>query len=94
MMQQYQRIKKDNPEAILFFRMGDFYEMFHRDAVIASRILEITLTSRNKNKPNPIPMCGIPYHAANSYIAKLIKNGNCGLMVDIIKALVMHYQKH
>ena len=75
MMRQYQRIKKDHPEAILFFRMGDFYEMFHKDAVTASRILEIALTSRNKNKSNAIPMCGIPYHAANAYIAKLIKNG-------------------
>ncbi|MFQ5671887.1 MAG: DNA mismatch repair protein MutS [Nitrospinales bacterium] len=75
MMRQYQRIKKDHPEAILFFRMGDFYEMFNQDAVTASRILEIALTSRNKNKSNAVPMCGIPYHAANAYIARLIKNG-------------------
>ncbi|MEC7641360.1 MAG: DNA mismatch repair protein MutS, partial [Nitrospinota bacterium] len=75
MMQQYQRIKKEHPDAILFFRMGDFYEMFHKDAVTASRILDIALTSRNKNKSNPVPMCGIPYHAAGSYIAKLIQNG-------------------
>lgn len=73
MMQQYQRIKKDYPDAILFFRMGDFYEMFLEDAKVASKILEITLTSRNKN--NPIPMCGIPHHSANLYISKLIKSG-------------------
>ena len=75
MMQQYHRIKKDHPKAILFYRMGDFYEMFNEDAKIASSILNIALTSRNKNKSNPTPMCGIPYHAAPNYIAKLIKNG-------------------
>jgi DNA mismatch repair protein MutS len=75
MMQQYHRIKKDHPKAILFYRMGDFYEMFNEDAKIASAILNIALTSRNKNKSNPTPMCGIPYHAAPNYIAKLIKNG-------------------
>jgi DNA mismatch repair protein MutS len=75
MMQQYHRIKKDYPKAILFYRMGDFYEMFNEDAKIASSILNIALTSRNKNKSNPTPMCGIPYHAAPNYIAKLIKNG-------------------
>ena len=73
MMRQYQRIKKDYPDAILFFRMGDFYEMFLEDAKVASKILGITLTSRNKN--NPIPMCGIPHHSANLYISKLIKSG-------------------
>ena len=75
MMMQYQSIKKDYPDSVLFFRMGDFYEMFNEDAVIAARILEITLTSRSKNKANPIPMCGIPHHSANTYIAKLIKSG-------------------
>ncbi|MGV7220196.1 MAG: DNA mismatch repair protein MutS [Nitrospinales bacterium] len=75
MMQQYHRIKKDHPKAILFYRMGDFYEMFNEDAKKASGILNIALTSRNKNKSNPTPMCGIPYHAAPNYIAKLIKNG-------------------
>ncbi|MBI5183629.1 MAG: DNA mismatch repair protein MutS [Nitrospinae bacterium] len=74
-MRQYQDIKRKYPEAILFFRMGDFYEMFNEDAKIASKVLEITLTSRHKNKENPIPMCGIPYHAANSYVARLIKGG-------------------
>ena len=75
MMQQYVSIKKEYPDSILFFRMGDFYEMFNEDAEIASRVLEITLTSRNKKKTNPIPMCGIPHHSSKSYIAKLIKSG-------------------
>jgi DNA mismatch repair protein MutS len=75
MMQQYISIKKDHPDSILFFRMGDFYEMFNEDAMIASQVLEITLTSRNKNKTNPTPMCGIPYHSSKPYIAKLIKSG-------------------
>ena len=75
MMQQYITIKKEHPDSILFFRMGDFYEMFNEDAKIASRVLEIALTSRNKNKANPTPMCGIPHHASKSYIAKLIKSG-------------------
>ena len=75
MMQQYQSIKREYPDSILFFRMGDFYEMFNEDAAIASKILEIALTSRNKNKANPTPMCGIPHHSSNMYIAKLIKSG-------------------
>lgn len=75
MMQQYMNIKRKYPDSILFYRMGDFYEMFNEDATIASRVLEITLTSRNKNKANPTPMCGIPYHSSKSYIAKLIKSG-------------------
>ncbi|GJL79947.1 MAG: DNA mismatch repair protein MutS [Nitrospinaceae bacterium] len=75
MMQQYQRIKRECSDALLFFRMGDFYEMFNEDARIASRILEIALTSRSKNKANSIPMCGVPHHAANAYISKLIKAG-------------------
>ena len=75
MMQQYQSIKREYPDSILFFRMGDFYEMFNEDAAIASKVLEIALTSRNKNKANPTPMCGIPHHSSNMYIAKLIKSG-------------------
>ncbi len=70
MMVQYLRIKKRFPDAILFFRLGDFYEMFYEDAQIASPILEIALTSRQK-----VPMCGVPYHAVNSYLAKLLKQG-------------------
>jgi len=75
MMQQYHRIKKQCSDAVLFFRMGDFYEMFNEDAKVASRILEIALTSRSKNKANATPMCGIPHHSANAYISKLIKAG-------------------
>ncbi len=74
-MRQYVEIKEKYRDCILFFRMGDFYEMFFEDAVTASRVLEITLTSRNKGKENSIPMCGIPYHAASSYITKLIEKG-------------------
>jgi len=75
MMQQYQGIKKDYPDSILFFRMGDFYEMFNEDAKTASKILQITLTSRNKNQSNPVLMCGIPHHSSNIYITKLLKAG-------------------
>ncbi len=74
-MRQYLQIKRQYPDAILFFRMGDFYEMFFEDAEIASRILDIALTSRNKDTPDPIPMCGIPYHALSSYLPKLIEQG-------------------
>src|SRR6266702_4907221 len=76
MMRQYLEIKADYPDTILFFRLGDFYEMFLDDAVKASRILEITLTSRNKNSDGAeVPLCGIPYHSANPYIARLIEAG-------------------
>lgn len=75
MMEQYFSIKERYPDAILFYRMGDFYEMFHEDAVKASTILEIALTSRNKQHDDAIPMCGVPHKAADLYIAKLIENG-------------------
>jgi DNA mismatch repair protein MutS len=75
MIKQYLSIKEQYPDAILFYRMGDFYEMFFEDAHLASRILEITLTSRNKNDESPVPMCGFPYRAARGYIAKLINQG-------------------
>jgi len=75
MMEQYFSIKERYPDAILFYRMGDFYEMFHEDAVKASTILEIALTSRNKQHDDAIPMCGVPHRAADIYIAKLIENG-------------------
>jgi len=74
-MRQYTAIKKDHPAALLFFRLGDFYELFFDDAVVASRELQITLTSRNKEKGIAIPMCGVPYHAAEGYIGKLIRKG-------------------
>ncbi len=76
LLRQYQNIKKEHKDAILFFRMGDFYEMFFDDAVTASKILEIALTTRDKRNENPIPMCGIPYHAADSYLPKLIRAGH------------------
>jgi DNA mismatch repair protein MutS len=75
MIKQYLAIKGDYPDAILFYRMGDFYEMFFEDAEVASRVLEITLTSRNKNDESPVPMCGVPHRAAATYIARLIENG-------------------
>jgi len=75
LMRQYAAIKKDHPSALLFFRLGDFYELFFDDAVLASRELQITLTSRNKEKGIAVPMCGVPYHAAEGYISKLIRKG-------------------
>ncbi len=76
MMQQYLEIKAQVPETLLLYRMGDFYELFMEDAVEAARVLEITLTSRDRNSENPIPMCGVPYHAAEAYIPKLIAAGH------------------
>jgi DNA mismatch repair protein MutS len=75
LMRQYSAIKKEHPHALVFFRLGDFYELFFDDAVLAARELQITLTSRNKEKGVNIPMCGVPYHAAEGYIAKLIRRG-------------------
>lgn len=75
-MQQYLDIKAEHPDAFLLFRMGDFYELFYDDAVEAAQILELTLTSRNKNADNPIPMAGVPYHAAQQYIDTLVELGH------------------
>src|SRR3954452_1477013 len=75
LMRQYGAIKKQHPNALLFFRLGDFYELFFDDAVLASKELQITLTSRNKEKGIAVPMCGVPYHAADGYISKLIRKG-------------------
>lgn len=75
MMQQYMEIKKDYQDCILFFRLGDFYEMFFEDAVTASREMEITLTGKSCGQEERAPMCGVPYHAADTYIAKLIEKG-------------------
>ncbi len=75
MLKQYLQIKKQYPEAILFFRMGDFYEMFFEDAKIAAPILEVVLTSRNKSKEESVPLCGVPYHAMENYAVKLLKKG-------------------
>ncbi|MFP4458348.1 MAG: DNA mismatch repair protein MutS [Candidatus Zixiibacteriota bacterium] len=75
LMEQYNRIKSEYPDALLFFRMGDFYEMFGKDAEIAAEILGITLTSRNHGKDDKIPLAGVPYHAAESYLSKLLSSG-------------------
>src|SRR5262249_32663560 len=75
LMRQYNSIKQQVPNALLMFRLGDFYELFFEDAVTAARELEITLTARNKEKGDAIPMCGVPYHAAEGYIARLIQKG-------------------
>ncbi len=75
MLRQYQEIKLQHPGTLLFFRLGDFYELFFDDAVIGSKELEITLTARHRERGNPVPMCGVPYHAASGYIAKLVRKG-------------------
>src|SRR5436190_23631137 len=75
LMRQYHGIKLQVPGTLLLFRLGDFYELFFDDAVTAARELEITLTARNKEKGEPIPMCGVPYHSAENYIARLIQKG-------------------
>jgi len=75
MMQQYLGIKANHPDTLLFYRMGDFYELFYDDAKRASELLDITLTARGKNGDNPIPMAGIPYHAADNYLGRLVRRG-------------------
>src|SRR5437588_2612901 len=73
LMRQYHGIKQKVPNTLLLFRLGDFYELFYEDAVTAARELEITLTARNKERGEPVPMCGVLYHAAESYISRLIQ---------------------
>lgn len=75
MLRQYVEVKREHPDSLLFFRLGDFYEMFFHDAEIASRELDLVLTSRSKDSKQPIPMAGVPYHSAKSYIARLVKKG-------------------
>src|SRR6186713_1260647 len=75
MLAQYLRLKEQHRDAVLMFRLGDFYEMFFEDAERASAILDITLTARNKSDPNPIPLCGVPFHAVDGYIQKLLAAG-------------------
>ncbi|OUX44281.1 hypothetical protein CBE37_01355, partial [bacterium TMED277] len=74
-IEQYIRIKANHQDSLLFFRMGDFYELFFEDAVLASGILNIILTKRGKYKDKDIPMCGVPHHSAESYIKNLLENG-------------------
>ena len=75
MLRQYQELKQQHPGTLLFFRLGDFYELFFDDAVIGSRELQITLTARHKDSGNPVPMCGVPHHSAANYIARLVRKG-------------------
>src|SRR5436853_4070575 len=75
MLEQYFEIKRQVPDAILFYRLGDFYEMFFEDAEKAAPLLDLVLTARNKGQEHEAPMCGVPYHAADGYIAKLIRHG-------------------
>ena len=75
-MRQYLDIKDNHPDAVLFFRLGDFYEMFFEDAVLAARLLDLTLTTRDKGRDDAVPMCGVPHHAARGYIAKLTELGH------------------
>ena len=73
-MRQWTAAKRENPDALLFFRMGDFYELFYDDAVTASRELQLTLTARDRERQ--VPMCGVPYHAVESYLTRLLRKGS------------------
>src|SRR5205809_6115779 len=75
MVKQYRELKSQHPGTLLFFRLGDFYELFFEDAVIGARELQITLTARHKERGDPMPMCGVPHHSAANYIAKLVRKG-------------------
>src|SRR5262249_20456659 len=77
MMQQYLRIKAQHPDALLFYRMGDFYELFYEDARRAASLLDITLTARGHSAGQPIPMAGVPFHSVEPYLAKLVRKGEC-----------------
>jgi DNA mismatch repair protein MutS len=85
MMRQYRGIKAANPDALLFFRMGDFYEMFFDDAITASRVLGLTLTTRDKTSDNPVPMAGVPWHSSERYIARLIRAGHRVVVCDQVE---------
>ncbi|MCX7661078.1 MAG: DNA mismatch repair protein MutS, partial [Candidatus Omnitrophica bacterium] len=85
MINQYLRIKKDYPDSILLFRLGDFYEMFFEDAKIASRVLNIALTSREAGKNRRVPMCGVPYHAVDNYLSRLLNEGFKAVIVEQVE---------
>lgn len=85
LMRQYREVKHIYQDAIVFFRVGDFYEMFYEDAEIASKLLSIALTSRDKFSANPVPLCGVPHHAATGYIAKLLKAGRTVALCDQVE---------
>ena len=82
LMKQYFEIRKEHPDSLLLFQVGDFYELFFDDAKNASAFLGITLTSRGKNKGEPIPLCGVPVHALDHYLSKLVKGGFCVAICD------------
>src|SRR5438132_14145674 len=82
MMQQYWRVKAEHPDKLLFYRMGDFYELFYGDAERASRLLDITLTARGQSAGAPIPMAGVPYHATEQHLARLMKQGASVVIVE------------
>jgi len=75
MFEQYMQVKAEHPDALLFFRMGDFFELFFEDAEVAARELSITLTSRNPGSEAPVPMCGVPHHSVDGYLAQLLEKG-------------------
>jgi len=85
MLRQYRSIKEQHPDAILLFRLGDFYEMFYDDALVASKALSLTLTSRGRGTRNEAPMCGVPYHAADAYISRLILQGHRVAVCDQVE---------
>src|SRR3954454_20777239 len=84
-MRQYLDIKERHPDALVLFRLGDFYEMFFEDAVLGSRLLDLTLTTRDKGKDDAVPMCGVPHHAARGYIAKLTELGHKVVMCEQVE---------
>src|SRR5512140_1235038 len=84
-MRQYLDIKERYPDAIVLFRLGDFYEMFFEDAVVGARLLDLTLTTRDKGKDDAVPMCGVPHHAARGYIAKLTELGHKVVLVEQVE---------
>ena len=90
MKRQYNQIKSENQDCILFFRLGDFYEMFDDDAKVAAKELDLTLTTRDRNKPREeqTPMCGVPYHSVDSYIARLV-----GRRLPTDAALLQHHAR-
>ncbi|MCB2228471.1 MAG: DNA mismatch repair protein MutS [Desulfarculaceae bacterium] len=85
MLRQFFELKEQVPDCILFFRMGDFYEMFFDDAIVASKVLSIALTSRDKGHPDPIPMCGVPYRAVDAYLAKMVEAGHKVAVCDQVE---------
>src|SRR5690349_1142489 len=84
-MRQYLDIKERHPDALVLFRLGDFYEMFFEDAVLGARLLDLTLTTRDKGKDDAVPMCGVPHHSSRGYIAKLTELGHTVVMCEQVE---------